>query len=84
MANEGRLYIATLIPINGLEEEVNAFNSRLKAVIEARNETRFQLVNLHDALELSDLRDGVHPTDEGYDKMAEAWYKAISESFLKG
>jgi hypothetical protein len=38
---------------------------------------RVHLVDLHAALTAADLIDGVHPTADGYDKMAAAWYTAL-------
>ena len=35
-------------------------------------------VDLHSALGASDLAEGLHPNLSGYDKMANAWYQAIT------
>lgn len=33
---------------------------------------------------LADLKDGLHPNDHGYGRMAEAWWRGIQEAALKG
>src|SRR6185503_15702678 len=35
------------------------------------------LVDMHSALNTSDLIDGIHPTAGGYDKMAATWFTAL-------
>ena len=40
---------------------------------------RVSFVDMHAALGASDLIDGLHPNQSGYDKMAAAWSKAIME-----
>ena len=38
---------------------------------------RVHLVDMHSALTTGDLIDGIHPTADGYDKMAARWYSAL-------
>lgn len=42
------------------------------------------MVSMNKALTVSDLADGLHPTDAGYSKMANAWYDAILAADKKG
>jgi hypothetical protein len=35
-------------------------------------------------LTTAELTDGIHPTDEGYGKMADAWFAGIQEAAQKG
>lgn len=39
---------------------------------------RVTFVDMHRVLEVGDLADGVHPNAGGYNKMADAWYTAIT------
>ena len=48
---------------------------RVQTRIDAGKKVRFADVNA--ALSVSDLRDGIHPTDAGYVKIADVWFKAL-------
>ncbi|MBN1648010.1 MAG: hypothetical protein JW874_08250 [Spirochaetales bacterium] len=41
--------------------------------------SRLFLVDMHSALTVADLGDGIHPTLAGYDKMGEVWVGGIAE-----
>lgn len=61
-------------------------NPQYKALFKDRQEKkqRIVLADLYPALKLEDLADGIHPTDEGYEKLAEVWLKAIYEAGKNG
>lgn len=60
---------------------MRAYNALLPGVIEgARSEgMNVRLVDLYAIGEESLSSDGIHPTVEGYDRMAEIWYAALRE-----
>lgn len=76
--------VASIIPINnpGLERSVVTFNRRIPGMVSrfSSGGDNVQYVNMHDALTTSDLADGVHPNEGGYDRMAATWYDAIAGS----
>ncbi|KAL8959474.1 MAG: hypothetical protein Q9193_003670 [Seirophora villosa] len=42
------------------------------------------VVDMRSKLQASDLSDGLHPNDGGYQKMANAWFKGIEDAARKG
>ncbi len=73
---QARILASNLI-VRADAEEANIaalFNPFVPAVAQKHGA---QFVDLHSVLTLADLADGVHPTQEGYDKLGEAWYGAI-------
>ncbi|MBN1499504.1 MAG: hypothetical protein JW982_05090 [Spirochaetes bacterium] len=40
--------------------------------------TRLFIADINSALTVNDLYDGIHPTEEGYDKTGDAWVKALT------
>ena len=38
------------------------------------------LVDMNSAFTVSDLQDGLHPTDKGYEKMAGVWFNALKDA----
>ena len=61
-------------------------NPQYEAIVNDRqgDDQRIVLADLYSALKAEDLADGIHPTDEGYKKVAEAWLSAIYEASEKG
>jgi lysophospholipase L1-like esterase len=60
--------------------ETIAYNDGIEAIVNARiiAGDNLRLVNMEDALSLpEDLKDQVHPTVAGYEKMADVWYPAV-------
>ncbi|KAK3216783.1 hypothetical protein GRF29_1g930039 [Pseudopithomyces chartarum] len=49
-----------------------------------KDKQRIVLADLYSALTVEDLVDGIHPTDEGYKKLADVWLSAIYEAGKKG
>lgn len=58
------------------ERGVRAYNSALSGMLADRG-PNFQLVDMHSALTVADLADGLHPGRSGFEKMAEVWYEAL-------
>lgn len=57
------------------------YNASLPAVVEAQKKAgkRIALVDMEAAISENDLlSDGVHPNQLGMEKMAEAWFEAIT------
>ncbi len=75
----GKLYVAQIIPINGYDSTVRNFNSQIASTVQSKASAGkpVYVVNMFAALTTSDLQEGVHPNQGGYDKMGDTWYNAI-------
>jgi lysophospholipase L1-like esterase len=75
------VFVATIIPISnsGQNNAARTFNAALPGIVQSKVNSgkRVHLVDMYSALSTSDLIDGVHPTANGYDKMAARWYSAL-------
>jgi len=78
--------VASLIPRPGLDDEVDAFNARVPAVVAGARAVGCDasFVDMHAALSDSDLDESAtHPTKAGYDKMARVWYLWVSARYTE-
>ncbi|WP_432842818.1 SGNH/GDSL hydrolase family protein [Dactylosporangium sp. CA-092794] len=77
-APDADIYVAAITPLDQrtYEERVQAFNARIPDLVASRG-PKVHFVDMHAALKLSDLDDGVHPNASGYSKMAAAWADAL-------
>jgi lysophospholipase L1-like esterase len=75
------VFVATIVPLGDATEEANAqtYNAAIPGLVQAKVNAgaHVHLVDMHSALTAADLSDGIHPTAEGYDKMAAVWYRAL-------
>jgi len=55
------------------------YNDQMEIIVQQHIDLgeNLSLVDMYSPLTLADLADGVHPTQTGYDKMAEVWYDGI-------
>jgi lysophospholipase L1-like esterase len=76
--------VATLTPLPMAQAAVDSFNSEIPNLVKARVDKgkKIAVVSLS-AVKSSDLKDGVHPNDAGYAKMADAWFKGIEDAAAK-
>lgn len=78
------LFVATVLPQKAPRvgwEKVDAYNASLPAIVASQKAAgkRITLVDMHAAITTDDLLpDGVHPNKAGMDKMAAAWFTAIT------
>ena len=91
----GHAFLATIIPVNvGYDgrtpPERQDWVDRVNVVVkQIANEEGAVLVDLNDALKRSGLTgsalyvDHLHPTDAGYQIMAQTWFNAISKAYSK-
>jgi len=75
------VFVATIIPLAQASQEnaVRTFNAAIPGIV-SRNASagkHVHLVDMHSALTAADLTDGIHPTANGYDKMAATWFAAL-------
>jgi lysophospholipase L1-like esterase len=75
------VFVATIIPLASANQEAAArtFNAALAGIVQSKVNSgkRVHLVDMHAALTTADLLDGIHPTANGYNKMAAVWYAAL-------
>jgi hypothetical protein len=77
------LLVAEITPLADPAKEANvrAYNALVAKVVAARRARgqTIRLADMHAAVPAADLSpDGVHPATIGYDKMARAWYAALT------
>jgi len=58
------------------EARIRAYNAALPGALQGKG-SRVHLVDMHSALSVADLADGVHPTAAGYAKMGAVWFAAL-------
>ncbi|KAL8999848.1 MAG: hypothetical protein Q9169_001389 [Polycauliona sp. 2 TL-2023] len=67
------------------ESRIQAYNNAIPGLVKSRVESGHKIMDLDfRSIGNADLKDGIHPTDAGYQKMADIWFKGIQESFKKG
>jgi lysophospholipase L1-like esterase len=80
-APSAEVFVAQIIPLAnaGQEAAVRTFNAAIPGIVQSKANSgkHVHLVDMHDALTVSDLTDGIHPTAAGYDKMAATWYSSL-------
>lgn len=74
------LYVASIGPSAEHERKVRVFNEAVPKIVdrERKQGKRVRFVDMHAALDYSDLVDGIHPDAEGYKIMAEEWWLAMN------
>ncbi|SEG69539.1 Lysophospholipase L1 [Actinacidiphila yanglinensis] len=73
-----QLFVARIITEQGEPHAtmVNTYNAAIPDIVASKG-PNVHLVDMHAALTADDLADGVHPKQEGYDKMAAVWDSAL-------
>lgn len=76
------LLVAPVIWANNarMNRNTNTFNKKLEAIISDRQDDGKQILSVPMNITKSDLTDMKHPNDQGYEKMANAWYDAILDA----
>jgi len=75
------VFVAQLTPLSnsGQENAVRTFNAAIPGIVQGKVNAgkHVHLVDMHSAVTTGDLTDGIHPTANGYDKMAAVWYNGL-------
>jgi lysophospholipase L1-like esterase len=83
VAPNADVFVATIIPLSNANQEAAGrnFNAAVPGIVQSKANAgkRVHLVDMHAALTTRDLIDGIHPTANGYDKMAATWYAALQK-----
>lgn len=78
-ANDTTYILESHFTVEYMDECVNKFNEKVKAVAEAKQAEgkNVVLVDANAVLTKEDLYDGVHPSEDGYRKLGDFWYDII-------
>lgn len=94
LSGNGRIYLATIpyIAENAAYNNTGKTQAELDALIDefnngvreiAASDEAVYLVDMNAEIELSDLKDGIHPTESGYTKMGDVWYGALKDYLVE-
>ena len=74
------IVVATLVPLSFGSDGVRTYNAAIPDVVDARAAAgkHVLLVDMFTGFPTSELGDGVHPNQQGYERMAGVWYEAIA------
>lgn len=76
------LYVSSLAPVlsDAVQRRVDAYNVTVPRLVaeRARAGHRIRYVDIAGLLGAADLADDLHPNDQGYAKMAGAWFRALA------
>ncbi|MCR5816586.1 MAG: SGNH/GDSL hydrolase family protein [Ruminococcus sp.] len=74
-------YIDKSMSVEYMDNCIANYNDAVKAVAEDKKADgkNILLADVHSALTKDDLYDGVHPSEEGYKKLADFWYDVITD-----
>lgn len=78
--SEMLILLAELIPIEGHEAQVEGLNTLIRALASETNTANSPVIAIDQYTGFSvntDLHDGIHPTESGFDKMADGWFAAL-------
>lgn len=67
-----------------MQARTDVFNQKLAGIIERRQRAGQRVLSVPIDITEADLADLKHPNDSGYQKMADAWFKAIQEANRRG
>lgn len=80
MCTDVRAAILQLNKGDDIEAYNEVFVKAIPNIVEERYKKgyKIRMVNFFDIMTTSDLQDGVHPSDAGYQKVGDVWYSAIN------
>lgn len=86
------ILLSTVLQTKNADKDkvVKKINPQYRALVERRRKQnqRIVLADMYESdkpwLSAADLKDGIHPTDAGYKKMAAIWWKAFQEAEKAG
>lgn len=79
-APDALIVVATLTPLSFGGDAVPGYNAAIPAQVDARRMSgrHVVLVDMFGGFPVSELGDGIHPNQQGYERMAGVWYDAIA------
>ena len=78
-ANDNTYISAKKFTPESMDEMVAAYNEKVKALVDKKQGEgkNIGFCDIHSVLTKADLYDGVHPSEEGYKKLADYWYGIV-------
>lgn len=78
---ESLIVVSTIIPFPGYANNVTTYNTALVSVVNERISAgkHVAFVDQFEGFPTSELGDGVHPNQAGYNRMGAKWFAAISQ-----
>ncbi|KAM5350927.1 hypothetical protein ACJ41O_003650 [Fusarium nematophilum] len=85
-APEAVILVAPVIWANDpvMQANTDKFNKEVTSIIEERQAARQRILEVPIEIGLKDLYDKKHPNNQGYQKMADAWFDGIVEAQRRG
>jgi lysophospholipase L1-like esterase len=79
-APDALIVVSNIIPLPFAASAVDSFNATVPGMVQERASAGAHIIfaDLFQGFPESELGDGVHPNEQGYDRMAQAWFEAIS------
>ena len=75
------ILVASITPLaNGeMQQRANVYNDSIVGIVQQKRDAgkKVHYVDMHTVITVSDLPDGIHPSANGYTKMAQKWKSAI-------
>jgi lysophospholipase L1-like esterase len=68
----------------GMQQRTDKFNAQLGTIIKRKQGAGQHVLSVPTQITAGDLSDRKHPNDQGYEKMATAWFKGILEAHERG
>jgi lysophospholipase L1-like esterase len=85
---DAAVLVAQIIPAANSDTmaRIKTFNAAIPDVVAERASAgkKVMVVDFSNVLQTKDLIDGLHPTDDGYNKLANAWYTGINKAGHNG
>lgn len=77
-APTAELFVAQITPLADptMEARVQNYNAAIPTIL-SREDPHTHFVDIHTAIQTTDLEDGIHPNANGYRKMADRWFTAL-------
>jgi lysophospholipase L1-like esterase len=77
-----KIYLASITPSTDATNQARivTYDQALQGIVNAKAAAGDDIhyVDMYDAINQTQLSDSLHPTDAGYDAMAQAWYDALT------
>jgi lysophospholipase L1-like esterase len=75
-----KIIVAQILPVDGFDAEVAAYNSGLATLVASKTSgtSPVRLADMFSGFGSNDKYDGVHPNDTGESKMADRWYDVLA------
>ncbi|KAF4960064.1 hypothetical protein FSARC_10559 [Fusarium sarcochroum] len=86
VASDVTICVAPVIWANNAKMQANTdiFNPKVRSLIASRQKAGKHILEVPIDIKVDDLDDDKHPNDQGYEKMANAWLKAILQADQRG